>query len=554
MRKRQIILYVCLLCFFAQFHLQASARKKCTRKSNTADYIVVGVGTAGAVVAKRLTDSKKNSVIALHVGENLTDDPLIKYSKNAVITVPAAIVGPPLYENGLTLPQIDAFDRELLWAIAQPEGGASSINAGAYCRGTNQVYSQWEAIAGPLWSVSRIEKIYKKLEKYNGETTNPATRGYRGPIDIRQDPDPTEVALKFTQATIAATGQPFVLDYNDPQTPIGVSSQLQYTQKGRNGRLRVSSATAFLNKSVMTKKGKGVGGRKLRVNFNSTALRTLWSGNTAIGVEYLQNGKIKQAYAKKGVIVCAGLRSSPFLLYSGIGPSSVLQPLGIPVIYENPNVGQNLTDQPAVRVVFSSNPLDTPLETPNGLFAQISWLPAPGGDPNKRELRIATINPIPGITLATLDLCQPLSRGFVTINSPNPLDPIVVDLRDLSNPSDLNLFELGLSIYIQGINQQFQSIDPTYQLVFPDPAVLQDPLLLRDFIKENVACNEHFQSHCLMAPLAQGGVVDSTGHVYGVNNLIVADNSIVPLCMDGSPMATGFLIGAQIAQFIIDQN
>lgn len=518
-----------------------------------ADYVIVGVGTAGGLLAKRLTDDKSTSVVALHIGENLTNDPLIKLSEGALITVPLALIGPPLYQNGLTIPQIEANDRELLWALALPEGGASSINAGAYCRGTDELYAQWEAIAGPLWSVPRISKIYKKLEKYKGSTNNPAARGHYGPIHVRQVSYPGAISLKFSQAQINATGFPIVLDYNDPLTPIGVSPQLQYTQKGYHGRLRVSSATAFLNKKVMTSDGFGVKGRKLRVLFESIGLRTIWNGNTAVGVEYLRKGKIEAVFAKKGVIVCCGLKSSPFLLHSGIGPQALLDSLGIPVIFDNPNVGQGLADQPGIRMIFSANPNDTPSSF-KGLFAQISWFPAPGGDPNKRELRLAIASPIPGFALASLDLCQPRSRGSVTIDSANPLAAPVINLGSLTNSEDLTLFQLGLQVYIKNINEVLQVIDPSYRLIYPDPSILDDPSLVQDFIRENVSCNEHFQSHCLMAPLDQGGVVDSTGHVYGVNNLIVADNAIVPLCMDGSPMASAYLIAENIAQLLLMES
>lgn len=117
-------------------------------KSCSADYVIVGVGTSGPVVAKMLTDDKETSVIALHNGENLSKDPVIKFSENAVLTVLDFVIGPPFYENGLTVPQIGADNREVLWAFALPAGGASSINAGAYCRGTKELYSHWEAIAG----------------------------------------------------------------------------------------------------------------------------------------------------------------------------------------------------------------------------------------------------------------------------------------------------------------------------------------------------------------------------------------------------------------------
>lgn len=546
-----ITLFLSLCCLCSIFTTMLAA--KCDKKSSSkADYVIVGIGTAGGIVAKKLTDDQKTSVIGLHSGENLTNDPLIKFSEFAAITVAAGLVPqPPLYEGGLTTPQVDAFNRLLEWIIALPLGGASSVNAGAYCRGTDELYAQWEAIAGPMWSVDRITALYKELEKYNGETPNPEFRGYHGPLNIYQVPHPTQVSLTFTQGVIDATGLPFVLDYNDPLTPIGVSSQLQYTLKGSKGQLRVSSATAFLNAKVMTPNGLGVNGRKLQVHFASTALRTIWHGNKAIGVEYLQNGKLRKAYARKGVIVCAGLRSSPFLMHSGVGPTSLLNSLSIPVIYDNPNVGQGLADQPGIRTVFTSNPLDTPLHPPAGLFSQISWLPDPTGAPNIRALRLATVNPIPGITLGLLDLNQPQSRGSVTINSNDPLSPPVVNLGLFTNSADLTLMQQGFQVYMKNINLALQAIDPLYQLVYPDPSVIDDQCLLTDFLKKNISSNEHFQSHCRMAPLNQGGVVDSRGAVYGVRNLYVADDSVVPMVMDGSPMASAYLIGANIADILI---
>lgn len=548
---KSFILFSSLFCLLANPSLQA----RCRDRSLEADYIVVGVGTAGAVVAKKLSDDRRASVIALHVGENLTEDPLIKFSADAAITVPYLLVGPPLYQNGETVPQPNADDRQLPWGIALPEGGASSINAGAYCRGTNEFSEKWEAIAGPNWSKDRLLALYKLLETYDGNSTNCAIRGCHGPLDVRQVEHPSQVSLKFTQATMEAARVPFVLDYNDPATPIGASSQLQYTQNGPGGELRVSSVNAFLNEKVVTSNGYGVDGRKLRILFNSTALKTIWDGNKAIGVEYLNDGEIKRVFAKKGVIVCAGLKSSFFLLHSGVGDRALLESFNIPVVFDNPNVGQHLVDQPGVRILFTSNPLDTPLIGGDpGLFAGISWLPHPHHPHSKiRELRFATINPIPGLTLATFDLCQERSRGSVSINSADPLAPPVIDLGEFTHPEDLFLFEEGFRTYVKRINEHVHAIDPEYELIFPDPAILDDPVLLREFIKENVGCNQHFQNHCRMAPFEHGGVVDSIGKVHGVENLFVADNSIVPN-MDGSPMSTGYLAGANVALLIIEKD
>lgn len=549
---KSVLLFSFLIIFSTNPFLQTS-------QIPTVDYVIVGVGTAGALLAKRLTDDKKTSVVALHKGKNLTQDPEIKFTRNATKTVLSALFGildpelAPLYQTGFTTPQPNANDRELFWVMALPEGGASSINAGAYVRGTAQVYSQWENIAGPLWNINRILNIFKSLEHYHGETDNPYAHGYHGPISVRQEKHPSEVSLKFTQAIINATGFPFVLDYNDPNTPIGASSQIQATQSGPNGALRVSSATAFLNKKVMTPHGFGVDGRRLRVHFQSTALRTLWEGNIAVGVEYLQDGTIKQVYAKKGVIVCAGLFSSPFLMYSGVGPAPLLESLGIPVIFDNPNVGQGLADQAGIAILFTSNPADTPLKTKNGVFDQIAFLPAPGENAAVRQVRFAVVNPIPGLSAALVDLIQPKSRGNIAINSANPLAPPVINEGEFDQPADLMLYQQAFQIYVKNIHLALQAIDPLYRLIIPDPSILDDPVALTNFIKESVFSNESFQSHCRMASFGEGGVVDSTGHVYGVQNLIVADDSIVPMAMDGATMASAYLIAENIARILLNQ-
>jgi choline dehydrogenase-like flavoprotein len=581
---KKTYLSLCSFLLITSQCLQASNGSKSSGgKIHSADYVVVGVGTAGGLMAKRLSDDKKTSVIALHNGENLTNDPLIKYSKNAKFTVLAALLGSPnpfanipnipselasqlaalfgskntsgvpyLYETGDSTPQPAADFRLIPWQLALPEGGASSINAGAWCRGTNAVYSQWESVAGSQWSQNRITKIYKEIENYHGLTTDTFQRGHHGPVSVLQAKHPSQLSKKFTQAIVEGVHVPYVLDYNDTFTPIGASTRIQSTQSGPNGRYRVSSATAFL-KHAMTRSGHGVKGRKLEVLFNSTALRVIWEGNKAIGVEFVQEGQVKQVFAKKGVVVCAGLFSSSFLLHSGVGPAPLLNSLSIPVIANNANVGQGLADQQIVPLVFLSNPKDSPSINAKNIFASIAWLPSPLGDPSLRAFRFATTSQIPGITLAIFDLVKPQSRGSITINSQNPLDPPLIDLGILSNPNDLAAYQSVFSTYLKAINNQLHEIDPLYELIYPDPAILNDALLTINFIQQNIISSQCFQSHCLMAPLNHGGVVDSTGHVYGTQNLIVADNSVVPIPMDGTTMATGYLIAANIARLLLNK-
>lgn len=546
---------------------------------NRADYVIVGLGTAGGLLAGKIAEDRCSSVIALHSGKNFTDSFILKYSQNMTFSVGESFLGLPpnfnpssytlsqpiqdqfsklleliraqsqkLYETGNSTPQIQADGRIIDWVIARPAGGASSVNAGAWVRLTPQALANWEAIAGGEWSVARLEQAYKDMENYSGKTEYWPARGRHGPIKITQDPSASRLSEKFALATFRATGVPFINDYNNPLTPFSVSTQIQSAHRGHNGFYRVSSVNAFLE-DIMRSNGNGKKGANLQVHFNSTALKVIWNGQTAVGVEYLQDGAVKAVYANKAVIVCAGLRSSPFLLYSGIGPASLLNPLNIPVIFDNPNVGQGLIDQTPVPIIFATAPRDSQAGTTT-IFGQISNLPSPTGTPSGRQIRLAVIDAIPGLTPVIVDLLRPQSRGTITINNPDPLAQPVIDFGLLSNPNDLNLLVSAFQTYVKNLNIQLQLIDPNYQLILPPPEILDDPVLVQEYIRAIAATDFHFQGHCRMAPLDQGGVVDSRGRVYGVNNLIVADNSIVPDPIDGSPMTSAYLIAWNIARLL----
>lgn len=524
--KKLFILALCLLSF------QLNGIEE-------ADYVVVGVGTAGSLITGKLCADKRTSVIAIHSGKNFTDSFILKYAQNIPFSVGQSFLGIPpmvekLYETGETVPQTSADDRVLSWVIAQPLGGASAINAGAWVRVTPQVLAEWEAVAGPHWSVDRLLCIYNELE---------------GNINITNNPPASPLGKKFAQATIKAAEVPCLVNYNNPQTPIGVSTQMQSAHRGENGFYRVSGVNAYLNHSVMHSNGCGANGHKLHIHFNSTALRVIWEGKKAIGVEYLEGGERKKAYGRKGVVICAGLGSSPFLLHSGIGPKSLLTALDIPVIYDNPNVGQGLIDQTPVPIVFTTNPKDSIAGTTT-IFSGISNLPSPSGTPSGRQIRFAVIDAIPGITPMVVDLLRPQSRGSITINSSDPLIQPVINFGLLSNPEDLNLLTAAFQIYVKKLAKELKKIDPQYQLLVPPPEILDDANQVIDYIKEIAGTDFHYQGHCRMAPLDQGGVVDSQGHVYGVKNLIVADDSIVPEPIDGSPMSSAYLIAANIAKLM----
>lgn len=251
----------------------------------TFDYIIVGTGPAGAVIAKTLSDHKEVSVLVLEAGGNNDKDTPIRDSTFALELEEQFF--PQYFWQGEGVPQEELDERAFEWTTGRLLGGGSSINGEQYVRPTSAVFWEWEKLLGPLWSPRRAISRFKKLEKYNGETDDLNARGFNGRIDIRQAPvNPTSMAEKLTTAIERATGYPEILDYNDPKTPLGPFTRWQLYQnpKGR----RESSSTAFLSPDIMTPSGRGVNGRKLKVFFNSTALRVLFDKKRATGVEFLK--------------------------------------------------------------------------------------------------------------------------------------------------------------------------------------------------------------------------------------------------------------------------
>ena len=253
------------------------------------------------------------------------------------------------------------------------------------------------------------------------------------------------------------------------------------------------------------------------------------------------------------------------------------------MIFSNPSVGQNLKDQLRLVFIYQTNPADSPtlplitiptsivtalaqttvgqqllfyignyVAAQNSMFFQSAWLPVVGGiasDP--RLFRLLAINPIPGYAVVLLDLIQPESSGFIAINSSNPSVEPTMDMGVYTAPVDLANTINAVKVYIKDMTEQLALMDPQYQLVYPDPSILTDDVAITNFILSTVGTDMHFQGHCKMAPLNLGGVVDSTGHVYGVQNLIVADDSIAPVGMDGAPMASAYMIADNIANIML---
>lgn len=527
-------------------------------KKLTFDYVVVGTGPAGAVIAKRLTDDKKTSLLALEAGDNNSREIPVRDSRYAPPFILRDNFLSQYYWPGKGVPQAFANLSTFQWTGGRTLGGTSSVNNEQYVRPTQANMKQWEDLLGPIWSPKRETYQFSKLENYNGKTSNPDARGFKGRLDIRQTPvHPTDMVEKLVLAMEKATGLPRILDYNDPNTPIGPFTSWQLYQMP-NG-IRESADTAFLSADIMNEKGQGVNGRKLAVSFNSTVQRIIFDDNkSAIGVEFVKDGKCISVYAREKIIISAGINSPGILMHSGIGPSDVLNDAGLPIIYNNPNVGKHLTTHAVNTVTFKINPKDKaiPEDDPFAVYPGGAFLPdpSPGADKYRRGVQfIGLAGPDNTLNLGFY-LTEPKSKGSVRIQNKDPLKMVLANEGFLSNPEDMKTIKNVFKVYIKSISKELSKIDLKYELITPRLEIIEDDEKLEKYIKDNIDGTHHVQGTLRMANSAKDGVVNSAGYVYGVKNLIVADDSIAPFVSDGNTSAPAFFIGANIADQILESS
>ena len=310
------------------------------------------------------------SVLGIEAGQNLTTDPAIE-----AVGLPAsqlAETGKPQYfwpGWNQTLPMAGLNGRTGDWTTGMLLGGGSSVNGLYYGRGSSAAYALWEGVSGSSnWSLTNILAAFTALENYQGLTITPGARGTNAAVNVLQTPTLSQITLNvLLPATQAAfPGIPTVLDYNDPSVENCLDPRAQWFIDS-TGTQRVSSATAFLNNSVMTPEGEGVNGHKLFVLFDAVAVQIQFNKHgTATKVKYIQNGKVHTAKARKAVVLSAGINSSKLLQLSGIGPSQALQNAGIKPVFINENVGKNLQNHPLLSISLLADP-STKWDTPGSV-------------------------------------------------------------------------------------------------------------------------------------------------------------------------------------------
>ena len=530
------------------------------------DYILVGAGSAGCVLADRLTASGRHRVLLLEAGGS---------DRRFWIKVPIGY-GKTFYDDRvnwkyLTEPDPGTLGRVSYWPRGKVLGGSSCINAMVYVRGQAEDFEDWAAMGNPGWGWRDVLPYFKKSEdNARGADAFHGAGGQMHVSDTAADAHP--LCRTYIQAALQA-GLAFNGDFNGAaQEGVGL-----YQILTRDG-FRVSSASAFLRPAMKR--------ANLRVETMAHATRILLEGRKAIGVEYVQHGVKKTARSRGEIVLSGGAINSPQLLQlSGVGPAAVLKSFGIEVIVDRPAVGANLQDHLAVDYFYRSrkptlNNLLRPwwgkllvgaqyvlqrrgplslsvnqgggfirtspdLERPNMqlYFSPVSYIKAP---PGKRPLM--SPDPYPGFLLS-VSPCRPASRGHLQIRSSDPFAAPAIHPSYFSSEGDMAEMLAGVRFIrrLAAAPAMAELIDEELQ---PGPSVQKEEDLIQD-IRQRSGTVFHPVGTCRMGPNPAWAVVDAGLKVHGLAGLRVVDASIFPTITSGNTNAPTVMVGEKGADLIL---
>lgn len=505
-------------------------------RSSRFQYIIIGSGASGCVIANRLSANPEVSVLVLEAGGD-DSNPNI-----ADISGFVSLWGTDADWQLRTIPQTGLNNREIILNQGKVLGGSTSINAMMYVRGNAANFDEWETLGAKGWSYNDVLPYFKQIEDYNGGDAN--YHGTGGEISLSDCPDDNMRSPEFIEAAKQAGYNEPHFDYNGAKQTNSAGYLQFHIDKEQK---RESAATAFLHPVIDRP--------NLIVLTHAQVKRILIEDDTAIGVEYVLNGQTHTAYADAEIILSAGALASPkMLMLSGVGPAEQLVEQGIHVINALPGVGQNLQDHLQLPLIYetqSASP-DTKLLTGNVLFikttltdyapdVQINFTP---GIPAPLQPILPQIPEPACIFLAIL--VQPLSRGTVKLASANYEDNPVINPNYLAEQGDVDALAEAIGV-VRKIAAQPAFQHKNIGELTPGNQPLEE------FIRSQGTTIWHPAGTCKMGTDAMA-VVDERLRVHGINNLRVADASVMPVITSGNTVATCFMIGEKAAAMIIEDQ
>jgi choline dehydrogenase len=541
------------------WHVRCRIKGRALAASESYDFIIVGAGSAGCVLANRLTESGRHRVLLLEAGPP---------NRHFWLHVPLGYG--KLFTNTRynwcyqTEPQAGCHGRNVIAPRGKTLGGSSSINGLIYIRGQAEDFDHWRQLGNAGWSHEDVLPYFRKAE--DNERGADAHHGAGGPLGVSDIRDRHPLAQAFIEAAVQC-GYPRNDDFNG-----AAQEGAGYYQNTMRGGVRSSTAAAYLTPARRRS--------NLRVVSGALTTRILFDGRRSTGVEYTVGGETRSAQVNGEVLVCGGAFNSPQLLQlSGLGPAELLQSHGIPVVADLPGVGDALNDHYFARLIMKAKaPItlnDAARNFAQGARAVLQYaftrrgyfaMPAISAGCFLRALPSAAtpdvqcsialysahsiggdLDPFSGFMI-TCCLLRPESRGHVRIKSADPRQPPAIDPNYLATPKDRDTLVAGVRALrrIADAPALKQHIAEEFE---PGPACASDEDIL-DFIRRRGSTVYHPVSTCRMGPDAKA-VVDERLRVRGFAALRVIDASIMPSVVSGNTNAATIMIAEKGADMVL---